>query len=234
LIIFSDNAFSQNKNRYLWAYYLFLTKIGKLDQITINYSIPGHSFMEIDSDFGRIETLIKKREKIFLPSEYATRPKNPFNIIEVNQSFSNINNRPIVKVLNYKMKLNSVLRRKLDHCLKLRIIKIINSGIKESMSLKANCDIEINLFNKKFDINQLNDIFSDVPIAYESILAIKRDKLLDTQLFLKHVQIPTNEKFDETLFSNESAVISKNKALIHDYINENVVIEHKSKRVQKY
>ncbi len=89
------------------------------------------------------------------------------------------------------------------------------------------------MFNKNFDINQLNDIFSDVPIAYESILAIKRDKLLDTQLLVKYVQIPTEDKFDETLFSNESAVTSKNKALINDYINENIVTEHKSKRVQK-
>jgi hypothetical protein len=99
--------------------------------------------MEIDSDFGRIETFIKKRQKIFVPSEYAhiieiTRPKNPFNIIGVNQSFSNMNsNRPIVKELNYKMKLNSVLRKQLDHCSKLRIIKITNSGIKGSMSLKV-------------------------------------------------------------------------------------------------
>ncbi len=85
------------------------------------------------------------------------------------------------------------------------------------------------MFNKNFDINQLNDIFSDVPIAYESILPIKRDKLLDTQLLLKHLQIPTEEKFDETLFSNESAVTSKNKALINDYINKNIVIEHKSR-----
>jgi hypothetical protein len=50
--------------------------------------------------------------------------------------------------------------------------------------------------------------------------------------YLKHVQIPIEEKFYETLFSNESAVTSKNKALIHDYINENVT-EHKSKRVKK-
>ncbi len=103
------------------------------------------------------------------------------------------------------------------------------------MSLKENCDIEINLFNKNFDINQLNDIFSDVPIAYESILPIKRDKLLDTQLLLKHVQILTEEKFYETLFSNESAVTSKkkNKALSHDYISENIVIEHQLKELKK-
>jgi hypothetical protein len=61
-IIFSDNAFSQNKNRFLWAYYFYLTTIGKLDVITIYYPIPGHSFMEFDSDFGRIETQISIRE----------------------------------------------------------------------------------------------------------------------------------------------------------------------------
>jgi hypothetical protein len=40
------------------------------------------------------------------------------------------------------------------------------------MSLNENCNIEINLFGKNFYINQLNDIFPDVSIAYESILAI--------------------------------------------------------------
>jgi hypothetical protein len=63
LIVFSDNAFSQNKNRFLWAYYYYLTIIGKLCEITINYPIPGHSLMEIDGDFGRIEKLVRKREK---------------------------------------------------------------------------------------------------------------------------------------------------------------------------
>jgi hypothetical protein len=97
LIIFSDNAFSQNKTRFLWGYYYYLTKIGELDEITIYYPIPGHSFMEIDSDFGRIGTQIRKREKIFMPSEYAnvieiTNPKNSIQVIEVNQSFSMKNN----------------------------------------------------------------------------------------------------------------------------------------------
>jgi hypothetical protein len=45
--------------------------------------------MEIDSDFGRIETFIKKREKIFVPSEYAhiieiTRPNiDPLILLEL-------------------------------------------------------------------------------------------------------------------------------------------------------
>ncbi len=88
LIIFSDNAFSQNKNSFLWAYYFYLTTIGKLDEITIYCPIPGHSFMEIDSDFGRIETQISRREKIFVPSEYAkiieiSNSKNPIQVLQV-------------------------------------------------------------------------------------------------------------------------------------------------------
>jgi hypothetical protein len=80
-----------------------------MTEITTNYPIPGHSFMEIDSDFGRIETQIRKREKIFIPSEYAkiieiTKSKNPIQVLEVNQSFSNNNNnkRKIVEVFDYK------------------------------------------------------------------------------------------------------------------------------------
>jgi hypothetical protein len=40
-------------------------------------------------------------------------------------------------------------------------------------------------------------------------------------LLLKHVTIPTKEKFYLSLYSNEVAETPKNKALIHDYINDN-------------
>jgi hypothetical protein len=207
-----------------------------LDEITINYPIPGHSFMEIDSDFGRLESFIRKREKIFMPSEYAkiielTNSKNPFQVIEVNYTFSN-NERPIVIVSDYKKILNPILRQSLDHCTKLRIIKFDKTGIKASLKLNSICDIDINLFNKKFDINQLESIFIDIPKAYDSVLPIKRDKLLDTQLLLKHVEIPSNDKFYDSLYSNEVAVISKSKSLIHNYIEENN-IHPKAKRVKK-
>jgi hypothetical protein len=227
LVIFSDNAFSQNKNRFLWAYYYYLTITGKFNEIIINYPIPGHSLMEIDGDFGRIEKLIRKREKIFMPSEYAriieiTNSRNPFKVIQVNHSFSYSNtfNRPIVEVLDYKKVLTPILRQSLNHCSKIRSIQINNSGIKGSLKLNEICDIEILLFKKKFGINDLKSAFSDVPKAYESILPIKREKFLDIQLLLKHVQIPPGEKFYEILFSTEVAVTSKTKALIRNYIDD--------------
>ncbi len=52
---FPINVFLKTKNKYLWNFYKFLISCGILDQIMIYYPIPGHSFMEIDGDFGRIE-----------------------------------------------------------------------------------------------------------------------------------------------------------------------------------
>jgi hypothetical protein len=55
LHIFSDNAFSQNKNKFLWAFYKQSIDYELLEKIIIYYPNPGHSVMEIDGDFGRIE-----------------------------------------------------------------------------------------------------------------------------------------------------------------------------------
>ncbi len=55
LHIFSDNAFSQNKNNFLWAFYKQIIDCEPLEKIVIHYPNPVHSVMEIDGDFGRIE-----------------------------------------------------------------------------------------------------------------------------------------------------------------------------------
>jgi hypothetical protein len=62
LHIFSDNAFSQNKNKFLWAFYKQIIDCQLLQKIIIYYLNPGHSVMEINSNFGRIE--INKRYEI--------------------------------------------------------------------------------------------------------------------------------------------------------------------------
>ena len=163
-----------------------------------------------------------------MPSEYLriieiANLKNFYKIIEINNSTSNVNsyNRPIVEVLDYKINPNLVLKKQLNQCSKIRSLKISKTGIKASLKLNEKCDIGINLFNKNFDINQIATIFSDLPKAYDSNLPIKRDKLLDTQLLLKHVQIPEGEKFYETLYSVESTESSKAKSLILEFVNKN-------------
>jgi hypothetical protein len=110
----------------------------------------------------------------------------------------NNNKRTIVKVFDYRKVLNPILKTKLDHCSKLRIVNITNSGIK----LNNSCDIDIKLFSKSFEINQLKNTFIDISLAYESILPIKREKLIDTLLPLKSVEIHPEEKFFKILYSN--------------------------------
>jgi len=68
LNVFSDNCFSQNKNKYLWTHYELLVKSKRIDKILIHYPVVGHSVIEIDSDFGRIEKYKRKYRKIYFPS----------------------------------------------------------------------------------------------------------------------------------------------------------------------
>ena len=61
IIIFMDNCFSQNKNRYIFAYLQSIVhKSVSLEEAYVMYPLPGHSRMPCDRDFGRIE---KRRRK---------------------------------------------------------------------------------------------------------------------------------------------------------------------------
>jgi hypothetical protein len=48
-----------------------------------------------------------------------------------------------------------------------------------------------------------------------------------------HISSTPEDKFYETLFSDEVVVTSKAKSLIHDYIDDNCNSEPKAKRVKK-
>jgi hypothetical protein len=80
----------------------------------IYYPISGHSFMEIDGDFGRIELNKKNFGKIYYPSEYVpiirnSNLKNPIQVIDVNFPISESNQKgfiSIAKVLRYKEKIS--------------------------------------------------------------------------------------------------------------------------------
>ncbi len=80
--------FLKTKIAFFGPIIFYLITIGKLDEITIYCPIPGDTFMEIDSDFGRIETQISRKEKFFVPSEYAkiieiSNSKNPIQVPQV-------------------------------------------------------------------------------------------------------------------------------------------------------
>ena len=66
LVIFCDNCFSQNKNKYLIAFLHYLSNT-IFHEVNVFYPIPGHSRMPCDRDFGRIEKKKNKQDKFLNP-----------------------------------------------------------------------------------------------------------------------------------------------------------------------
>lgn len=70
LIIWSDSCGGQNKNFYMLCLheYLILKKLFR----TVDHKFPevGHSYLDSDRDFGRIEKELRKHQMIFIPDQY--------------------------------------------------------------------------------------------------------------------------------------------------------------------
>ena len=131
------------------------------------YPNPGHSIMEIDGDFGRIEINKKNYEKVYFPSEYEriirnTNVKNPFEVISVNHPNSydsTINVNKIAKVFDYKKKFSAILKNQLNHCKDIRKIQFDSKDIKIAFSLTDDCDKELELFKSNFHLKDLKKFF---------------------------------------------------------------------------
>lgn len=71
LKLFSDSCSSQNKNFIMMCVVrAFLSQSQCFDRIIHFFPIRGHSYMPPDRVFGRIEKVLRKREKIVSPVEY--------------------------------------------------------------------------------------------------------------------------------------------------------------------
>jgi hypothetical protein len=230
LHIFSDNCFSQNKNKYLWTYYKFLVSCGKLDRIMIYYPIPGHSFMEIDGDFGRIEINKKNYGKIYYPSEYVpiiknSNLKNHIQVIDVNFPISEFKQKDVksmAKVLKYKEKISEIVKNSLENCSNVRKITINSSNVRISLSLRNECTIDLNLFKNNFNYKELNSFFENIPQAYDNYLPISRDKFFDMQKILKYIPNKLQNEFNfyDTLYSIDSMPIPKTQVLLHELFDQ--------------
>lgn len=109
LNIFCDNCYSQNKNRYLFAYLDQLCSSSVFENVTIIYPIPGHSMMPIDRDFAQIERKRLKEQTIYTPEFYVDliktcRITKPYEVvfIEKNLRKNEGGEERTIKVKDYK------------------------------------------------------------------------------------------------------------------------------------
>jgi hypothetical protein len=220
LFIFSDNCFSQNKNRFIWLYYLSLLKNGILEEITLIYPTPGHSFLDCDRDFGRIEKNRLKVEKVSFPSQWVDlieKTDKKFNINYVNHPLTDDlkpDGKPIIIVKDYKKFFDRFLVSSVEKLSQIRKIKFTKNGIFATTKLLSE-NFELNLNLIKSDLNIENFDFNTLNNAYESYLPIKKSKFNDVKNLLRYVLIPENVKFYDSLyFCDSDLIVSKSKSKI--------------------
>ncbi|XP_053603832.1 uncharacterized protein LOC128671409 [Plodia interpunctella] len=93
IVFYSDNTFSQNKNKYITSLYLFAVHTLKIKSITHKFLIRGHTQNEADSVHSLIEKEVKRNLKsgpIYTPDQYialiknAKKSKQALNVHELN------------------------------------------------------------------------------------------------------------------------------------------------------
>lgn len=95
MVVWSDSCAGQNKNFNLIAFYQYLILHKYFEVIDHKFPEVGHSYLDSDRDFGRIEKVLRKHEKISSPEEYRSHIKSALpakaKVIDMTGKFYNIN-----------------------------------------------------------------------------------------------------------------------------------------------
>ncbi|KAL4702600.1 hypothetical protein ACJJTC_016076 [Scirpophaga incertulas] len=70
LLIWSDSCAGQNKNFNMIALYQYLIRKHYFKVIDHKFPEVGHSYLDSDRDFGRIEKVLRKHEAVYAPDQY--------------------------------------------------------------------------------------------------------------------------------------------------------------------
>lgn len=76
MLAWSDSCAGQNKNFNLIALYQYLILHKYFELLDHKFPEVGHSYLDSDRDFGRIEKVLRKHEKISSPEEYRSHIKS--------------------------------------------------------------------------------------------------------------------------------------------------------------
>lgn len=70
LLIWSDSCAGQNKNFSMIALYQYMILKGYFKVTDHKFPEVGHSFLDSDRDFGRIEKRLRKHDTVYVPDQY--------------------------------------------------------------------------------------------------------------------------------------------------------------------
>nr|CAI5831974.1 unnamed protein product [Callosobruchus analis] len=213
LKIFCDNAFSQNKNRILFAYLDQLCKNNTFIDIEIWYPVPGHSMMPVDRDFAAIEKKRLTLEKADNPETYidlikSCRKQKPFEVVFVQHSLrANGEIAPgdrILKINDYKQWLMPYIKTSVSGLSKIRFIRFQSGKPVQSRESMTGTCTDTSLYKVG-----MNRKISTIPkLAYgDSHLPIKPKKFQSITKLLKMVTSGDIEFCRRTLINPVSVII---------------------------
>lgn len=70
LVLWSDSCGGQNRNIKIVLLMKTLFNSIELDNITLKYLYPGHSFLPNDRNFSDIESALKHQQRLYTPQDY--------------------------------------------------------------------------------------------------------------------------------------------------------------------
>lgn len=107
LIVWSDSCAGQNKNFQTICLYQYLVLKGFFSSIDHKFPEVGHSYLDSDRDFGRIEKVLRKQETIYVPDQYRDiirKASKKNHVTDMSNHFRDIDNLQLQLKLVQKKK----------------------------------------------------------------------------------------------------------------------------------
>lgn len=210
LKLYCDNCFSQNKNRFLFAFLDQLCLKTVFEKIEVLYPIPGHSMMPIDRDFGLIEKRKLKVDTVDNPEFYVNlikecNRKHPFKCVFVQHSLRSdgglMTDDRVVKIKDFKGWFESHLKASVPGISKARYIEFFKGGhpkIKEAYNAEP---MEVKLYR----VGHSRQIPGVATLAYgDEYLTIKDAKLSNVIHLMGFITSGDTDFYDRTLINKTS------------------------------
>ena len=191
LIAWGDSCSGQNKNFALVCFWEYIVLSGRFKCVDHKFPEPGHSYLDSDRDFGKVEAAVRRHESVYTVDDYhqiMTNSQTKVTVTRVGDKMVNI--AALSSLLGLRKKTVNTLGEKVQLRDKVRWIRVTDFGkydYKHSLTdeepwktvILAGCDSP-NLYvpellrRRQLPINpaKLNDIWKQlkfVPSRYQAL-----------------------------------------------------------------
>lgn len=189
LVIWSDSCSGQNKNFLMVCLYQYLIYKGLFKVIDHKFPEVGHTYLDSDRDFGRIEKNLRKHQNVYSPEEYRqiiAKSSKKNQVLDMKDHFRDMEDLPTkMKLYNRKV---DVVKNKLKFRDNVKWIRVTEYG----SYLYKPCYDEYTPF-MKVDISKSRketprlEVPVDIPRLLRPFESLKKEKVENLKEQLKFV-----------------------------------------------